>query len=82
MALSAPELIREAMDALMRADASRLERLAQLVPAISPPATDRELKTAIVEQRALGRLLWLTRRNLRLLGCDPGSQGPYGMGRG
>jgi hypothetical protein len=81
MALTAPELIREAIAALMRADAAELERLAQQASALAPPVSDGERKTALAEQRALGHLLSLTRRNLRLLGCDSGGRGPYGVGR-
>jgi hypothetical protein len=82
MSLSAPELIREAIDALMRADAARLELLAQQLPVLAPPVGGRERNAAMAEQRALGRLLSLTRRNLRLLGCGPSGSGPYGAGRG
>jgi hypothetical protein len=82
MALSAPELIREAIDALMRADAAHLERLAEQAPAVASPVSDRERNAAMAEQRALGRLLSLTRRNLRVLGCVPSGRGPHGEGRG
>ncbi|HTW46814.1 MAG TPA: hypothetical protein VMD92_02635 [Acidobacteriaceae bacterium] len=82
MALSAPELIREAMDALMHADAARLERLAQQAPALALPVSGRERNLAMAEQRAFGRLLELTRRNLRLLGSNSAGPGSYGLGRG
>lgn len=80
MASTAPELIREAIDALMRADAPRLERLAQQVCTLAVPVGEGQRKTALAEQRALARLLSLTRRNLRLLGGDPASSRPYGAG--
>jgi hypothetical protein len=81
MALSAPELIREARDALMCADAARLERLAQQVPALPGTGGAGEWRAAMAEQRAFGRLLSLTRRNLRLLGRDSARRDPYGRGR-
>jgi hypothetical protein len=81
VALSVTELIREARDALMRADALRLESLALQVPALSGPAGACEWGTAMAEQRAFERLLSLTRHNLRLLGRDPARPGPYGPRR-
>jgi hypothetical protein len=74
-----PELIREARDALVRADAACLERLAQQVPALPGPAGGREWRTAMAELRAFGRLLTLTRHNLRLLGRDPARPGSHGL---
>jgi hypothetical protein len=79
MSLSAPELIREARNALMRADAACLERLAQQVPSLPSPAGGREWRTAIAEQRTFGRFLTLTRHNLRLLGRDPARPGSHGL---
>jgi hypothetical protein len=82
MSLSAPELIREAIDALMRADTARLENLAQHAPALAFPTGGSERRTVLAEQRAFRRLLELTRHNLRLLGSRPSGTGPYGLGRG
>jgi hypothetical protein len=81
MALSAPELIREAIDALTRADAAHLEHLAQEAPAVAWPVEGQQRRTALAERRALGRLLLLTERNLRLLGGDPSVSGSYGPKR-
>lgn len=80
MAVSAPELIREAIAALARADAARLEFLAQQMP--NAPVDDRERKAAMAERRALGRLLLFTQRNLRLLGRNPEPAGCYRVERG
>lgn len=81
MALSAPELIRQAIDALMRADTARLESLAQQAPFVARPVEGPERRSAMAERRALGRLLSLTQRNLRLLGCDVADPGPYVLRR-
>lgn len=81
METSALELMSEAIDALMRADAARLERLAAEVPRARGAET-REERRALAEKRlALRHLLALTRRNLRLLrhaGVRPEGYGPAG----
>jgi len=82
VALSAPEVIREAIDALARADAARLEFLAQQAPQLAAPIDDCERHAAEAERRALGRLLVLTQRNLRLLGRNAEPAGRYRVGRG
>lgn len=81
MALSAPELIREAVDALARADAARLELLAQQALQLTAPMDNRERHAAMAEQRILGRLLVFTRHNLRLLGRNPAPPSLYSAGR-
>lgn len=82
MALTVPMMIHEAVDSLTRADASRLEALAQQAVLVSPPRDDIEREQAAAEQHVLARLLALTRHNLRLLGRDPEPSGSYGMRRG
>jgi hypothetical protein len=82
MAFSGPEMIREAIDALMRADAARLECLAQQAPGLACPVNERERRAALAEQRTLGRLLSLTRRNLRLLRYGRSETEPCSPGRG
>jgi hypothetical protein len=71
--VSASALLEAGIAALSRADAPLLERLAaQASDAVVP----EEEQTAVREQyRALGLLLMLTRRNLRLL---RGEHGGYG----
>lgn len=81
MGTSALQLIGEAIDALMRADAARLERLgAELLEAAG--AQTRQQERAVAEKkRALRHLLVLTRRNLRLLRRAEGPADGYGAGR-
>jgi hypothetical protein len=75
------EIFTEAIDGLVRADALRLAGLAEAAQAIAGPATERERMEAIRLQRVLGRLLVLTRRNLRLLGSGHGVAGGYRLER-
>ncbi len=78
MAVSALELIGEAIEALTRADAARLRRLAEEAQQAEIPRAEPELRFVVERQKTLARLLALTRRNLRLLrgsGRDPGGYG-------
>lgn len=81
MAVSALELMSEAIDALMRADAARLRRLAEQVPAIPQTVADLERESVRGKRRALVTLLAMTRRNLRLLRRNPERPEEYGPGR-
>jgi hypothetical protein len=63
--MTAGDLLHRAFDALARADAEELARLAETVA--TPPQTAEERREALARHRALGRLLQLTRRNLWLL---------------
>ena len=79
MAVTALELMSEAIDALMRTDAARLRRLAEQVPNLAlPPYADRELESVRGKRRALVALLAMTRRNLRLLRGNPDRTEEYG----
>jgi hypothetical protein len=82
MALRAQDLIDEAIDALVRADTARLEELSRQAPAMARRMSDRERCAAMGQHRALGRLIGLTQRNLKLLGRDPSGAGGYGPRRG
>ncbi len=62
---SALVVLREAIAALARADAPRLEQLAAEAQRVTMTASDHA--TAREQYAALGLLLTLTRRNLRLL---------------
>jgi hypothetical protein len=64
---SALELMGEAIDALQRADAARLERLAREAADAQGPRSEEERRAFAGKRLALRRLLALTRRNLRLL---------------
>jgi hypothetical protein len=79
---SALELIGEAIDALMRADAARLERLAKQAPSVPLPQTESQRRELARNQRTLAHLLTLTRRNLRILGGLRGEAGRFEEGRG
>ncbi|MFP5230339.1 MAG: hypothetical protein ACLGXA_22210 [Acidobacteriota bacterium] len=71
MAPAVVELLDAAIPALAAADGGRLEALAETARRAVPPATAQEWERAQVRLRALGILLELTRRNLRLLrGAD------------
>lgn len=61
------ELVRAGIDALSHADAEQLEVLAAEARGPSLPETTQEQKLAQERLRALGHLIALTRRNLRLL---------------
>jgi hypothetical protein len=78
MAISAGDMIGEAIDALVRADAERLEYWAQQAPGIASRMTEEERRAAIRQHCVLGKLIERTRRNLRLLGCA--MAGPDGYG--
>jgi hypothetical protein len=82
MAVSALEFMSEAIDALMRADAARLERLAAEAPSVPPPAGGLERDSVMGKRRAFVALLALTRRNLRLLRGNPARPEEYGPARG
>jgi hypothetical protein len=62
------EVLMEAIEGLVRADALRLAGLVAAARESAGPATERERMEAVRLHRAFGRLLVLTRRNLRLLG--------------
>jgi hypothetical protein len=73
------ELLGAGIDALAHADAARLECLAEAAHGASMPATAEERGMAEERRRALGYLIRLTRRNLRLLrGAGRGGYGPPG----
>jgi ketosteroid isomerase-like protein len=78
---SALELISEAMDALMRADAARLGRLAEEAREVRMPGTEPEQQKVQGKLRVLAHFLALTRRNLRLLALNCGDPSGYGAGR-
>lgn len=65
-----------AVAALRRGDAAALERLAAAAKGMAAPRTAEERREAEGQLRALGRLVGLTRGNLRLL------RGDYGAGYG
>lgn len=64
---SALELINVAIDALMRADSARLERLAEGVTQVRLAASQQEQLDLAEKRLVLRQLLGLTGRNLRLL---------------
>lgn len=80
-------VMREGIRALARADAPRLTELAKQVEAgggMRAPETEAGREEALRLRRALGRLLALTRRNLRLLRVAGGAGGvgtDYGVRR-
>lgn len=82
MAVSALELMSEAIDALMRADAARLRQLAEQIPAIPQPVAALERESMRGKRRALVSLLAMTRRNLRILRRNSERPQEYGPGRG
>jgi hypothetical protein len=65
--MTAGDLLSAAIDALARADAEELARLAEKASEAAPPRTPGEFVAAHARHRALRRLLQLTRRNLWLL---------------
>lgn len=74
--MGAAELLAQGIAALARSDAAALEQLAAAAPAAEVPSGERECRAARTQHRALGHLLTLTRRNLRLLrGYDAGGYG-------
>jgi len=81
MAVSALELISEAIDALTHADAARLQRLAQEAHEAEMPHPAPELRLVAERRRTLERLLALTRRNLQLLGWPGRQASGYGEAR-
>lgn len=75
--MKAGDLLRAALEALARADAEELARLAETEA--TPPRTAAERREALALHHALGKLLSLTRRNLWLLRGvyrDPCGYGP------
>ena len=82
MTTSAIDLVRDGMDALMRADAASLERLAVRAGAVQLPAGEAERRILAGERRTFLRLLDLTGRNIRLLGGVAGARSDYGEPRG
>lgn len=65
--MTAGDLLSAALDALARADAEELARLAEAAGDAARPETPEEWRALFARHRALGRLLQLTRRNLWLL---------------
>lgn len=82
MAVSTLQLMSEAIDALMRADAARLKRLAEQAPNLPVPAAGQERESVMEKRRVLATLLGMTRRNLRLLRCKPDRPEEYGPRHG
>lgn len=82
--MSASQLLDAGIDALARADAAQLERLASAAghvrfPSAAEEDSAAERKLARERLRTLGQLIVLTRRNLRLLqGAGDGVYGPSG----
>lgn len=65
--MGAAEILAQGIAALARSDAAVLEQLTAAAPHAELPAGERERRAARAQHRALGQLLTLTRRNLRLL---------------
>jgi hypothetical protein len=63
----AGELLGAGIHALAQADAAQLERLAESARFVTEPVTVEERRVAQERLRALGYLIHLTQRNLRLL---------------
>ena len=76
--MTAAELLSAGLEALARADAEELARLAEAARETPVPATPAEQRIVLQRYRALGKLLRLTRRNLRLLRGEYGE--PFGYG--
>jgi hypothetical protein len=82
METSALRLIGEAIDALTRADAARLEHLQTEMPRARRPASAEERQAVAGKRLALLHLLALTSRNLRVLRAPGHSADAYGTERG
>lgn len=65
--MAAEDLLSAALDALERADADELARLAEVAREARVPDAPAERRMVLERHRALGRMLQLTRRNLWLL---------------
>ena len=65
--MTAADLLSAALEALARADAEELRRLAEAAGEAALPEMPRDRRVVRARHRALGRLLELTRRNLWLL---------------
>ncbi|MGB6132048.1 MAG: hypothetical protein WBG54_09715 [Acidobacteriaceae bacterium] len=78
--MGAAELLARSIAALARSDAAALEQLAQAALSAEVPSGEHERRVALAQHRALGQLLTLTRRNLRLLRGE--YAGGYGAPRG
>ncbi len=65
--MMAEDLLSAALEALARADAEELARLAEAAGKAQFPETPAKRRVVLERHRALGRLLHLTRRNLWLL---------------
>ncbi|HEX4037136.1 MAG TPA: hypothetical protein VHX37_03680 [Acidobacteriaceae bacterium] len=77
-----PGVLTEAIEGLVRADALRLVGLREAARDLAAPADEREWMEAVRLHRAFGRLLVLTRRNLRLVRMARGVAGGYEPERG
>jgi len=71
-----PGVLTEAIEGLVRADALRLAGLGEAARNIAAPS-EGEWTEALRLHRAFGRLLVLTRRNLRLIRMARGVAGGY-----
>jgi len=80
--MTAEELLRGAFEALARADAEELARLAKAVAQAELPETAVERGRLLAQHRTLGRLLALTGRNLWLLRGQYREPCGYGGPRG
>jgi hypothetical protein len=75
------DLLDEAVDALMRADAARMTTLASEAEGARQSLAPAEQKAAKAKRQVLARFLELTRRNIHLLNAMNGSarrSKPYG----
>ncbi len=77
--MTAAELLAQGIAALAHSDAAKLEQLAQAAEAMEVPGSGAERASLRSQHRALGKLLALTRRNLRVLRGD--YAGAYGAPR-
>lgn len=82
VSISVAAMLEDGIDALARADAARLQQLAEAAQKSPWPATEPEFRRARERQRVFAHLLRLTRHNLRVLGSSYGARGPYGHRQG
>ena len=76
------EILTETIAGLVQADGAQLSRLAEAQQGIAAPSTEAGRAEAVRLHRALGSLLVLTRRNLRVLGSARGGTDGFPAGRG
>jgi len=65
-------VLGEGIEALARADAASLVEMVEVALTLQAPGTREERAEALRLHRTLGRVLVLTRRNLRLLSAASG----------